>query len=118
MLKPRNTLVTVVEITEKEKKTASGIVLPGETSNEYRLCEVVAVGPGMKSYEAELSATADLQPGQRVIVKVNQQMQISRDIATLKSVGVKFTDADGRPVILVEQSQIVAFVEPDLKLAD
>jgi len=117
MLKPRNTLVTVVEIKEGERKAESGIIIPGRSSNEYKLCEVVNVGPGMVTEEGELSTTRDLKPGQQVIVKLHQTRQVSANQAALQPIGVEFTDDDGRPLVLVEQSQIVATVEKNLTLS-
>lgn len=116
MLNPRNTLVTVVEVKGGDKQVASGLVIPARSSNEYKLCEIVAVGPGMATHPDEISTTHDLKPGQRVIVKLHQQRQISANQAQLQPIGIEFTDDDGRPLVLVEQSQIVATVSADLQL--
>jgi len=116
MLKPRNTLVTVVEVKEGEKQAASGIVIPSRSNREYKLCEIVEVGPGMMTSDSELSLTRDLKPGQKVIVKLHQQRQIAPNQAQLQPIGIEFTDDNDRPLILVEQSQIVALAETDLKL--
>lgn len=110
MFVPRNTLVAVAEIKEREKKTASGIVIPNGTSQQYKLCEVVAVGRGMATQQGERSLTDDLIVGQQVLVKVAAARRINQDFVGLESIGVDFQTDDGRDLTLVEQSQIVAIV--------
>jgi co-chaperonin GroES (HSP10) len=117
MLKPRNTLVSVVEIRKAEEKVGS-IILPRENSNEYQECEIVAVGPGMCDHADELPLTRDLAVGQRVLVKINAARRISQDHVALQPAGVKYKDDGGRNLILVDQVQIVAILadpDPDRK---
>lgn len=110
MFVPRNTLVAVAEIKEREKKTASGVVIPNGTSQQYKLCEVVAIGRGMATQQGERSLTDDLVVGQQVLVKVAAARRINQDFVGLESIGVDFQTDDGRDLTLVEQSQIVAIV--------
>lgn len=110
MFKPRNTLVAVAEIKEANKKTESGIVVPATTSREYRLCEVIAVGPGMLTHKDEVSPCADLAVGQTVVVKLMHARRIDANTAGLEPIGVDFRTEDGRSITVVEQSQIVAVV--------
>jgi len=114
MLKPRNTLVVVTEIKDAERKTETGIVLPSVTSHEYKVCEVIAVGPGMVTEQGEMSSCRDLKEGMTVLVKLAQSRRVSQDMAQLQPIGVKFTAQDGRALSLVEQSQVVAILQPDL----
>jgi len=109
-MQPRNTFVTVVEIKEAEKTTEAGIVLPSQTGQQYKLCKVVAVGPGCATMKDERSTTADLKSGQTVLVKLKQKMRVSADAYGLEPIGVGFTDDAGRPCTLVDESQIVGVV--------
>jgi co-chaperonin GroES (HSP10) len=110
-MRPRNTLVTVAEIKDSETTTESGLILPSATGREYKLCEVIAVGPGMITHENEVSPAADLKSGQKVLVKLAAQRRIDRDTVGLESIGVDFRTEDGRDIKLVEQSMIVAIVD-------
>lgn len=110
-MKPRNTLVTVAEIKDSETTTESGLILPSATGREYKLCEVIAVGPGMITHENEVNPAADLWPGQKVLVKLATQRRIDRDTVGLEPIGVDFKTEDGRDIKLVEQSMIVAIIE-------
>lgn len=109
---PRNTLVTVAPIKEAAKKVGS-IVLPARQNSMYQQAEVVQVGPGMVDTTAGLSLTRDLKPGQRVLVKLNNQIRISMEMTGLEPIGVEFKDDSGRELVLVEQTQIVAILEGD-----
>jgi co-chaperonin GroES (HSP10) len=108
-MKPRNSLVTVVEVKDAEVKTDSGLVVPQATGQSYKQCEVVEVGPGLV-VEGDQSSTGDLRSGQRVLVKLNQRMQGPAGGAHLQPIGVKFKDAQDRDLVLVEESQIVAIL--------
>ena len=110
MFRPRNTIVAVVEIKQAEKKLESNIVVPASTNREYKLAEIVAVGPGMATNPGEKSLTADLKPGQQVLVKLHQKHRIDQNMVGLEPIGVEFRTDDGRDIVLVEQSQIVVIV--------
>lgn len=115
-LRPRNTLVTVVEIKDAERKSGSGIVIPSRLDKEYVQCEVVAVGDGNVSLPDEQSQCRDLAPGQTVLVKVARSIRVSVTHAGIEPIGMEFTDDQNRPLRLVEQTQIVAIMDPDLSL--
>lgn len=109
-MNPRNTFVTVVEVKQAEKKTDAGIVLPTDTAHEYKVCEVVKVGPGAVTMKEEVSSTRDLEPGQTVLVKLAAKRQVGRDAYALAPLGVGFKDDAGRALVLVEESQIVGIL--------
>lgn len=113
-LKPRNTLVTVVELKKGEHHTDSGLVIPSDTEREYKQCEVVAVGDGNCTHKDQLSACRDLKPGMLVLVKLHTLRQISRDMGQLQSIGINFTTDDGRALKMVEETQIVAVLEEEV----
>lgn len=112
ILKPRNTLITVVEIKDRDKKTDAGIIVPGGSGGEYKLCEIVAVGPGMTSKAAEVEALDDLKPGQTVLVKLAARMRQGNQVG-LAAIGLEYKDESGRDLKLVEQTNIVAIIEDD-----
>jgi co-chaperonin GroES (HSP10) len=115
MMHPRNTLVAVVEV-DTERRTDTGLILPSATSQEYKICQVVEVGPGMATEPDELSTTRDLKIGQTVLVKLVHRRQVSQNTASLQPIGVAFKTGDGRTVSLVEQSQVVAILEEPEKV--
>jgi len=120
MLEPRNTLVVVAPLDKKEKKVGN-LVIPHQTSQQYQLCDVIAVGPGMVTEKNEMSTTRDLKVGQKVLVQTKTLRRMSKDHGMLEPVGVDFTTDDGRAMVLVDQSQIVAIVgdeTPDLSLTE
>jgi co-chaperonin GroES (HSP10) len=109
-LKPRNTLVSVAEIKVAERKTAQGIVIPTNTEREYKMCEVIAVGPGMVTQPGETSLANDLAPGMVVLVKLIAARRLDQCSMGLEPVGIAFKLEDGRDIILVDQAQIVAII--------
>ena len=64
-LKPLGDRVIVKRL-EAEEKTASGIVLPGNTAEKPDQGEVLAVGPGKKTDEGKLVAM-NVKVGDRVL---------------------------------------------------
>ena len=56
----------IVKRLEAEEKTASGIVLPGNTAEKPDQGEVLAVGPGKKTDEGKLLAM-NVKVGDRVL---------------------------------------------------
>ena len=112
-MKPRNTLVSIAVCNNMHTKVGN-IVVPERTSRNYQTAEIVEVGPGMVTESGELSTTRDLRPGQKVLVQTH-----ARTPNGLESIGVDFKTRDGRDLVLVEQSQIVAIVEePENETAD
>jgi len=109
-MQPRNTLVTVAPIEQAEKKVGD-IVLPGTSSQQYRQCEVLDVGPGMATRKDELSTCRDLRRGQLVLVQTHSQRRLSQDAVGLEPIGLEYRTDDGRDVVLVDQSQIVAILK-------
>lgn len=110
ILNPRNTLVTLVEIKDKDKKTSAGIIVPGSSSSEYKLCEVIAVGPGCTSEASRQEGLDDLVPGQTVLVKLSARVRTATQQG-LAPIGLEYKDQSGRDLKLVEQTNIVAVVE-------
>ena len=108
---PRNTLVTVVEIKNKEKKTEHGVVLPTSISNEYREAEIVEVGAGCNSPAAQAESIDDLKSGDRVLVKLNQRSRGPAGGVGFAPIGLAFKDDAGRDLVLLEQTNIVAILE-------
>jgi co-chaperonin GroES (HSP10) len=108
MLQPRNTLVVVAPIDEKEN-WAGRVIVPDDTNEQYQKCEIISVGPGMSTHSDESSLCSDLYPEQHVLV----QLMTRRTGGGLQPVGPRFKTKDGRDLMLVEQSQIVATVDPD-----
>lgn len=109
-MKPRNTLVTVAEIQDRNRTTDTGIVIPSQTGNEYKQCEVIAVGPGMITEPNEMNPARDLKPGQLVLVKLKHQRRLDPNHVSLEPIGVGFQSDDGRNLALVEQSQVVGII--------
>lgn len=113
VLIPRNTAVAVVEIKDEEIKTDAGVILPAGTGKTYSQCEVYAVGRGLVTEGTE-SETADLKPGQRVLVQLRQQNRgvnaMGQPSSSVTTAGIEFKDAHGREIIIVEQMQILAIL--------
>lgn len=107
-MRPRNTLVTVAPIQEKEKEVG-GIIVPDSTSARYQQCEVIAVGPGMIDQEGGRSLCEDLRGGQIVLVQIGQARQ-SQVGPRMETIGLDFRTEDGRDLVIVEQSQIVGII--------
>ncbi len=80
----------VIKAIETEEKTASGIVLPGSAQEKPQLAEVIAVGPGMDDV--------------KMVVKVGDKVVYS------KYAGSEFK-LDGKDVVIIRQSDILAIVE-------
>ena len=114
ILTPRNTLVTIVEIKDHEKKTDSGIIVPGSESSEYKLAEIIAIGPGCNSDAAKQEGLDDLRPGQLVLVKLNARARDPRTGGVgLAPIGIEYKDQSGRALKLVEQTNIVAIIDEE-----
>lgn len=66
--KPRNSLVTIRIPEEAEQKSDTGLYLPRVAGSQFRVCEIIAVGPGTP--EIGGLDTKDLAVGQQVLAKV------------------------------------------------
>ena len=89
MIKPLGERV-VIEVSESDVKTASGIVLPGSAQEKPQMAEVLAVGPGTEDEKMEL--------------KVGDKVIFSKYAGT----EVKF---QGEEVMIMSQRDILAIVE-------
>jgi len=111
-MKPRNTLVVVAPEKQAEKKVGE-LVIPHQTGQQYQTCEVVEVGPGMVTDKDELSSTRDLKVGQKVLVHTKRARRVDQNTGYLEPIGVDFNTDDGRELVLVDQTQIVAILDDD-----
>ena len=94
MLKPLNDNV-IIQLSQAEKKTASGIILAGESAAPTHMEGVaLAVGPG-RSTDGALVPCAVIK-GQRVI------------ISNFSGVKIKH---DGKELVIVKETDILAIVE-------
>ena len=84
----------VIKNVEQEETTKSGIVLPGAAKEKPQLAEVLAVGPGGLVDGKEV----------KMYVEVGQKVIYSKYAGT----EVKL---DGKEMIIVRQSDILAIVE-------
>ena len=84
----------VIKNVEMEETTKSGIVLPGAAKEKPQMAEVLAVGPGGMVDGKEI----------KMQVKVGQKVIYSKYAGT----EVKL---DGKEMIIVRQSDILAVVE-------
>lgn len=95
MIKPLNDRI-VVELTELEKKTASGIVLPGAASEETtKVGLVIAVGSG-RVLDNGTRIALEVQKGQKVLFSQYSGTEI-------EYAGAKY--------IIVKENDIMAIVE-------
>ncbi len=84
----------VIKNVEVEKTTKSGIVLPGDAKEKPQMAEVLAVGPGGMVDGKEI--TMQVKVGQKVIYSKYAGTEIK---------------LDGKEIIIVRQSDILAIVE-------
>ena len=84
----------VIKNVEMEETTKSGIVLPGAAKEKPQMAEVIAVGPG------------GMVDGKEIVmqVSVGQKMIYSKYAGTEVKI-------DGKELIIVRQSDILATVE-------
>lgn len=68
---PRNTFVLVRKLRTPDA-SVGGIHLPEQLREKFMYAEVLAVGPGATHGDSILSETADLHPGQKVMVQAWQ----------------------------------------------
>ncbi|MBE7050229.1 MAG: co-chaperone GroES [Ruminococcaceae bacterium] len=84
----------VLQMTESEETTKSGIVLPGSAQEKPQVAVVVAVGPG------------GVIDGKEVVMEV----KVGDKVLTSQYAGTK-VKLDGVENIIVKQSDILAVVE-------
>lgn len=85
----------LIQRSEPELKTASGIVIPDSAGEKPEQGEVLAVGPGKRSERGDLVALS-LKPGDRVLFgKYSGQ--------TVK--------VDGRELLVVREDDVLAVIE-------
>lgn len=102
MLQPRNTLVLVDLIAEKEKRVGQ-FVIPTD-DDLYGEAEILAIGPGTILGEGSDSMVQDLVVGQRVLVKTHSRQGPNKTL-----VGIKYID-NGHICYIFEQSSIVGII--------
>ena len=84
----------VVESLETEEKTVGGFILPAASQEKQQMAKVVAVGPG------------GVVDGKDVVM----QVQVGDQIVYSKYAGSEFK-VDGKELIIIRQSDILAVVE-------
>lgn len=92
-LKPLGDRVVLKQL-EAEEKTASGIVLPGQSQEKPQQAEVIAVGPGGVVDGKEI--TMHVEAGQQVIYSKYAGTEVK---------------IDGEEYIIVKQNDILAVCE-------
>ena len=84
----------VIKNVEMEETTKSGIVLPGSAKEKPQMAEVIAVGPG------------GVVDGKEVVMQVS----VGQKVIYSKYAGTE-VKLDGKEMIIVRQSDILAVVE-------
>jgi len=84
----------VIKNVEIEETTKSGIVLPGAAKEKPQMAEVIAVGPG------------GMVDGKEVVMQVS----VGQKVIYSKYAGTE-VKIDGKELIIVRQSDILAIVE-------
>ncbi len=89
----------VVEPTEQEERTASGIVLPETAKEKPQKGTVLAIGPGARD-----------DKGQRMAL----DPQVGDTVLFAKYAGTEIK-LDGKKLLILKESDILAIVEEDAK---
>ncbi len=84
----------VVEILETEERTKSGFILPSAAQEKQQMAKIVAVGPG------------GIIDGKEVVMQVKE----GDTVLFAKYAGSEFK-VDGKELIIIRQSDILAIVE-------
>ena len=84
----------VIKNVEMEETTKSGIVLPGAAKEKPQMAEVIAVGPG------------GIVDGKEIVMQVT----VGQKVIYSKYAGTE-VKLDGKEMIIVRQSDILAIVE-------
>ena len=95
MLRPLNDRI-IIELVEKEERTASGIFLPDTAAKEKpQTGEVIAVGPGKLN-----------EKGERVVVDV----KVGDEIVFAKYSGAEFNH-EGKKYLILAEHDVLAVIE-------
>jgi chaperonin GroES len=78
MLRPLQDKIVVEVEPEQEKKTSSGLVIPGTAQEKPNEATVVAVGPGI-TLDNGYTLVPDLKPGDKVVYSKYQGTEIEHD---------------------------------------
>ena len=84
----------VVESLETEEKTNSGFILPSASQEKQQMAKVVAVGPG------------GIVDGKEIVM----QVKVGDKVLYSKYSGNEFK-VDGKELVIIRQSDILAIVE-------
>ena len=84
----------VVESIEREEKTGAGFILPSKSQEKQEMAKVVAVGPG------------GVIDGKEIVM----QVKVGDTVLYSKYAGSEFK-VDGKDLIIIRQSDILAIVE-------
>ena len=107
---PRQSLVLVRLLVKTEEQI--GVITVPTDSQEYTEALVLAVGPDPIQAAGGVPSTADLQPGQTVLVQHKRKEHRGRDICVLKDEGVKLRYEDDKEgqLYLFEQANVLAIL--------
>lgn len=95
MLRPLNDNV-IIELIKEEKKTASGIMLTGESvTSVHKEGVVVAVGPGFNYANGDRKEMT-VEVGDRVIYDVNHQKNV---------------EYQGKKLLIMSEDNVLAIIE-------
>lgn len=84
----------VVEAIESEEKTKSGFILPSASQEKQQMAKIVAVGPG------------GVIDGKEIVM----QVKVGDTVLYSKYAGSEFK-VDGKELVIIRQSDILAIVE-------
>jgi len=110
-IKPRNGLIVIRPIPDKEQKSASGIIIPKTAGQTFEFAEVIAIGPGvpLEAGHGERGGTDDLKVGMFVLIKSGVQ---GRELGQKMQNFVTLEGAEaGGNLHLINQSDILAIVD-------
>jgi co-chaperonin GroES (HSP10) len=118
-LKPRNGLVLVQVMDEKEGKTASGIIIPADKNISIKVAKVLDVGPGIWD-AGKQCATEDLKPGMLVLAKAAVLAGANQlGGRVMGDLFPSFDTADGKVGLMNQQDILAIIVEtPALKITE
>ncbi len=109
-IQPRNGLVLLQIMDEKEGKTSSGIIIPKDKNIVFKVGLVLAVGPGVWD-AGKQCATGDLAVGMRVLVKAAMMVgQNQLGGVQMGDLFPSFGTSQGK-VGLVNQQDIVGIID-------
>lgn len=112
-LRPRNSLVLIRR--QRATETAEGIQLPEAGAGDFDVAVIISVGLGITIDPGERVDTADLAPGQLVLIKAADRVQRPGKIAGTMQVGKAMRtlplQIEGEDVELINQHDILAILE-------